>query len=287
MHLLSEQDERYPELLREISSRPALLYYRGTLPETDAVMIAAVGTRKITTYGRSVIPNLLGPLIDAGIILVSGLAYGVDAAVHTEVLHRRRPTVAVLGSGIDDKTLYPKEHALLAADILDAGGCILSEYPPGTPGYKQNFVARNRIIAGLSVGTIIIECDLKSGSLITAQFALEQNRRVYAVPGPIYAAESRGPNNLIKMGAQLVTESSDILQDLNITESLAPEPTGGAADSPAEAIVLGLLSSSPVAADELVARSGLVAATLSTALTLLEMKGRIKNVGGQQYIKVR
>jgi DNA processing protein len=169
---------------------------------------------------------------------------------------------------------------------VDTGGCLLSEYPPGTPGFKQNFIARNRIIAGISIGTVIVECDLKSGSLITAQYALDQNRRVYAVPGPIYSAESRGPNNLIKMGAQLVTESNDILNDLNIVPQSQLDEIPKA-DNPAEGIVLGILSSNPLSADELIQRSGLDAALLTTTLTFLEMKGRIKNLGAQQYIRSR
>lgn len=286
MSLLALGDARYPAMLAEISMPPALLYYRGALPDKDAVMLAAVGTRKITTYGRSVIPHIIGPLVDAGIVIVSGMAYGIDGAVHQEIVHKHKPTVAVFGSGIDDHTLYPKHHALLAQEVIDAGGCLLSEYPPGTPGFKQNFVARNRIISGMSLGTIIIECDLKSGSLITAQYALDQNRRVYAVPGPIYANESRGPNNLIKMGAQLITDSRDILQDLNIAAALLPIATP-TADNPSEGLLLGLLGGEPITADELVKQSGLETRVVTTALTFLEMKGHVKNVGASQYVRTR
>jgi DNA processing protein len=285
IRLVSYLDHAYPTLLSEIHSPPVLLYYRGTLPPRDAVMLAAVGTRKITTYGRSVIPQLLDPLLDTGLLIVSGMAFGVDADVARQAIAKGKPTVAVLGSGLDDKTLYPKAHALLAQEIIDNGGCIVSEYPPGTPGFKQNFVARNRIISGMCVGTLIIECDLKSGSLITAEFALEQNRRVYAVPGPIYARESRGPNNLIKMGAQLVTDSSDILQDLNIT----PQEPGVVLppDTPAEATILAILQEGALAADEIVVRSKLDAASVTTTLTFLEIKGRVKNLGANQYLRIR
>lgn len=284
--LLTWGSIEYPELLAQIPTPPILLYYRGTLPMKDAIMVAAIGTRKITTYGRSVVPQIIPELVSTGIIIVSGLAFGVDALAHMQAVQMQRPTVAVLGSGIDEKSLYPKEHTLLADEILQTGGCLMSEYPPGTPGFKQNFIARNRIISGLSIGTLIIECNLKSGSLITAQYALDQNRRVYAVPGPIYANESRGPNNLIKMGAQLVTEAADILQDLNILPELEIE-ANISAENPTEAIILGILNSSPLSADELIKQSGLDAATVTTALTFLEMKGSIKNIGAQQYIRVR
>lgn len=282
--LISEQDKLYPELLRQIDLPPQLLYLRGNLPPADSILLAIVGTRRITTYGRSIIPQLVGPLADAGIVSVSGMAYGVDAEVAKTYASKGVPTLAILGSGLDDSTIYPKEHVLLAQEIIDNNGAILSEFPPGTPGFKQNFISRNRIIAGLSIGTLIIECDLKSGSLITAQYTLDMNRRLYAVPGPIYAAESRGPNNLIKMGATLVTEASDIMQDLNISPKLAnitpPE-------SPQENIILDILEQGPTSADTLIRQSGLEPSLVTTTLTFLEIKGIIKNVGAQQYIRVR
>ena len=284
--MLALGDRRYPQLLTEIADPPVILYYRGALPAADAIMLAAIGTRKITTYGRSVVPHIISPLVSAGITIVSGMAYGVDALVHTQAIEQGLPTIAVLGSGLDEKSLYPKEHVLLADAILNAGGCLMSEYAPGTPGYKQNFIARNRIISGLSMGTLVIECSLKSGSLITAQYALEQNRRVYAVPGQIYAHESQGPNNLLKMGAQPVTDAADILQDLNISPELTIDAEL-AATTPTEALLLGILTSSPLSSDALVKQTGLETAAVSTALSFLEMKGVIKNVGAQQYIRVR
>lgn len=286
IQLLALGDVQYPQLLSEISDPPVLLYYRGSLPKPDAVMIAAIGTRKITTYGRSVVPQIIPPLVNAGIIIVSGMAYGVDALAHRQAIEAQKPTIAVLGCGLDEKSLYPKEHVVLADEIINTGGCLFSEYSPGTPGFKQNFIARNRIISGLCMGTLIVECSLKSGSLITAQYALEQNRRVYAIPGPIYANESRGPNNLLKMGAQPVTEAADILQDLNIIHELEIE-TVLAATTPTEAMLLGILTSSPLSSDELVKQTGLEPAVVSTTLSFLEMKGAIKNIGAQQYIRVR
>ncbi len=286
IHLVSIQDHTYPQLLLECSLPPSILYVRGTIPNPEWAIVSVVGTRKITTYGMSVTPRILGPLVDAGIVIASGLAYGVDALAHKQAVEKNKPTIAILGGGIDDKTIYPKHHVLLAHEIMATGGCLISEYPPGTPPFKQHFVARDRIISGISIGTLIIECSLKSGSLITAQYALEQNRRLYAVPGPIYAEESRGPNNLIKMGASLATEAADILNDLNISPKL--EATLPAQDyTPTEQIVLAILTSEPMTVDAIIQNSNADASAITTTLTFLEMKGTIKNVGGQQYIRVR
>ncbi len=283
--IIAFDNPKYPNLLQEIPTPPAILYWRGTLPSHDSLMFSVVGTRKITTYGRSVVPQLVAPLVDAGVTIVSGLAYGVDSLAHKQAVDKNKPTVAVLGGGIDDATLYPKPHVLFAHEIINTGGCIISEYPPKTPSFKQNFVARDRIISGLSMGTLIVECDLKSGSLITAKYALDQNRRLFAVPGPIYASESRGPNNLIKMGAQLVTESSDILNDLNIIPTKS-EITFASDITPQEETILAILKTEPLIIDEIINSAKLDAATVTTALTFLEMKGRIKNLGGQQYARV-
>lgn len=286
IELLSIQDEHYPSLLKECALPPVVLYVRGTLPTPDWAVLAVVGTRKISPYGLHVTPRILIPLVEAGIVIASGLAYGVDALAHQQAIKQGKPTIAILGGGIDDKTIYPKEHVLLAQDIRETGGCIISEYPPGTPPLKQNFVARDRIISGMSMGTLIVECSLKSGSLITAQYALEQNRRLYAIPGPIYAEESRGPNNLIKMGATLVTESADILDDLHIAQKIhaVTPPTEY---TPTEHAVLAILTFEPMTVDTVIQNLDIPAATITTTLTFLEMKGAIKNVGGQQYIRLR
>jgi len=247
-----------------------------------------VGTRKITTYGRSVIPDLVSPLVDAGAIIVSGMAFGVDSEAHKIAIQKNKRTIAILGGGLDDKSLYPKHHQLLAHEILDSGGALLSEYPPLTPNFKQNFVARNRIISGMCIGTLVVECDLESGSLITARHALEQNRQVYAVPGPIYASESRGPNSLIKMGAKAVTEANDILEDLNL-KNLSKEIDSQEilGDNPMEKKLLEIISKEPVLLNEIIQLSKLDAGEVTATLTFLEMKGKVRNVGGQQYIRSR
>jgi DNA processing protein len=286
--LLSFLDPEYPELLKEIPKFPPLLYYRGKLEAPDELCLAAVGTRKITTYGRSALPDILQPIIDLGVTIVSGLAYGVDALAHELCVKAGKRTVAILGGGLDDKSLYPQNHVLLAQQILENNGLLLSEYPIGTPSLRHHFISRNRIISGLSVGTLVVECSLESGSLITAKHALEQNRQVYAVPGPIYAPQSQGPNNLIKMGAKLVSRTEDILEDLNLKD--LPAQTQNQAvftASPQETAVLAHLDRQPTHFDQLLKLSGLSAAEAMSALTFLEMKGKIRNLGGQQYSLVR
>lgn len=286
--LLTFTDDVYPKLLLEIPKYPPLLYVRGQMNDPEELCLAVVGTRMITNYGRMATPKLVEPLVDAGATVVSGMAFGVDSAAHTVAINKHKRTVAILGGGLDDKSLYPKAHSLLAQQILDNGGALLSEYPPGTANFKQNFVARNRIISGMCVATLVVECDLKSGSLITAKYALEQNRTVYAVPGPVYSPQSQGPNNLIKMGAKLVTEGRDILEDLNLKylpeEQQATQIFG---DSPAESEVLRFIAYEPVHVDEIVKQSKLEAGEVASALTFLEMKGKVRNLGAQQYILSR
>lgn len=286
--ILSFKDSNYPKLLLEIPKLPPILYYKGAMDNNDELCVAVVGTRQISNYGRMVVPQLVEPLVDAGCVIVSGMAFGVDSAAHEVAVKKGRRTIAILGGGLDEKSLYPKHHAFLAKQILDAGGALLSEYPMLTPNFKQNFVARNRIISGLCVATLIIECDLQSGTLITAKHALDQNRQVYAVPGPIYSPQSQGPNNLLKMGAKPITTANDILEDLNL-ETLPEQKDVQAVfgDSKEESVLLKLLNHEPVVINQLIKQSGLDAAAVTSALTFLEMKGRVKNLGGQQYVLAR
>lgn len=282
--LLTYKDLFYPKLLLEISKFPTLLYYRGTLPTADELCVATVGTRKITTYGKLAAPQIVENLALQGVSIVSGLAYGVDALCHQSALAVGKRTVAILAGGLDDKILYPQNHCLLTKQILDLGGMLISEYPPGTAALKHHFVARNRIISGMSIATVVIECSLDSGSLITAKYALEQNRNVYAVPGPIYAEQSKGPNNLIKMGARLITSAQDILEDLNL-ENLPKEQEAQSlfGNSPEENQILKVLKFEPQTINEIIKQSEMDAASATSALTFLEMKGKVRNLGGQQY----
>ena len=286
--LLSYRDLAYPSLLLQIAKYPRLLYYKGQLTTADELCIAVVGTRKITGYGRTVTPYLLEPLIESGVTIVSGLAFGVDSLAQKLAADTGHRTIAILGGGLDDKSFYPKEHQLLAQEILDNNGTLLSEYPPGTPPLKHHFIARNRILSGISLGTIVVECSLKSGSLITARYALEQDRSVYAVPGPIYSPQSQGPNSLVKMGALLITQASDILNDLNIQHvSEAQETQDLFGDTAEETALLHILNHEPLSVNELIKQSGLESGRVNAALTFLEMKGKVRNLGAQQYVLAR
>ncbi len=288
INILTYFDSSYPKLLKEIPKFPLILYFRGNLNDPEELCFSVVGTRKITNYGRSLIPDLISPLVDAGVVIVSGMAFGIDSEAHKIAVLKNKRTIAVLGGGLDDKSLYPKHHQLLAQEILDNGGALLSEYPPNTPNFKQNFMARNRIISGISIGTLVVECDLESGSLITAQHALGQNRQVYAVPGPIYAEMSKGPNNLIKMGAKAVTSASDILEDLNLAalpQEMDNQKILG--DNPVETKLLEIIGKDPIIMNEIIKLSGIPPGEATSALTFLEMKGKVRNLGGQQYIRSR
>jgi DNA processing protein len=285
--LLSRRHPLYPTLLSEIHQPPALIYYKGNL-EMEELCIAVVGTRQITNYGRVVTPYICQPLIDAGATIVSGLAYGVDSAVQQLAVKSGKRTIAVLGGGLDEKAFYPKQHVWLAQEIIKNNGLVMSEYPPGTPPLKHHFIARNRIISGLSVATVVIECDLQSGSLITAKYALDQNRTVYAVPGPIYAPQSQGPNNLIKMGAKLVSSANDILEDLHIKTLPDQKTNQELFDGTKEELhLLQVLGFEPLEINNIIKISKLDAKTVSSTLTFLEMKGKIRNLGGQQYVLAR
>jgi DNA processing protein len=202
----------YPALLKEIYDPPPLLYYRGTLPK-EGINIAVVGSRNMSDYGKSVVEYILSSLKDLPFNIISGLAYGIDAEAHKTALRLRLKTTAVLGSGIDNSSIYPKAHVELAEEIIYRGGCVMSEFPPGTKGLPQHFPMRNRIVAGLSKGVVVVEAAQKSGALITARLALEQGRDVFAVPRSILDQEFTGCNNLIKLGAKVITSGNDILEE--------------------------------------------------------------------------
>ncbi|MFH1412752.1 MAG: DNA-processing protein DprA [bacterium] len=211
-------DSNYPALLKQIHDPPHILYCRGILnPQLTKFTLAVVGSRKHSPYGHQVIRKLVSELSKLGITIVSGLAFGLDALAHQTALDYHGKTIAVLGSGLDDYNIYPSENLQLAHQIIANNGCLISEYAPGTGAQKYHFPMRNRIISGMSLGTLVIEAAERSGSLITARYALEQNREVMAIPGRIDSSTSKGTNNLIKMGARPVTSIDDILETLNLT----------------------------------------------------------------------
>lgn len=280
-------DENYPKLLKEIYDPPPILYVRGHFLPQDEKALAIVGTRMPTPYGQQAASHLASQIAQAGLTIVSGLARGIDTLAHLAALQNKTRTVAVVGSGIDDATIYPPSNRKLAQQISE-NGAVISEYPIGCPALKHHFHARNRVISGLSLGALIIEAKEKSGALITARHALEQNREVFALPGPIYSQTSAGPNNLIKMGAKLVSSTQDILEELNLknlTEQIQIRQI--LPDNEEEAKVLNALSDEPTHIDKIVNDTKLDTATVNATLSLMEMKGKIRNLGGMNYVIAR
>ena len=214
---ISINNPQYPALLKEINDPPFTLFIRGKLPNTNSPTLGVVGTRKFTAYGKSTCQEIVGPLVNKGVVIVSGLALGIDGIAHQTTLDNKGVTIAVLGGGVDKRTVAPASHRDLAEKIIATGGAVISEYPPGFTPTVYSFPARNRIIAGLSLGTLVIEAAEKSGALITARCALDYNRDVFAVPHALNSPTGIGPNNLIKMGAKVVTQASDIIESLSLT----------------------------------------------------------------------
>jgi len=279
-------DESYPARLKEIYDRPPLLYVRGELTSSDEWCVALVGTRRATAYGRQVADELAKGLASNGVTVVSGLARGIDTIGHKSVLAAGGRTLAVLACGLD--TVYPPENLRLAQEITEHGA-LISDYALGTQPQSQFFPRRNRIMVGLSLGVLVIEGDVKSGALITARQALDENREVFAVPGSIYSPTFRGTNWLIQHGqAKLVTRVEDVLEELNLTmaeHQLELQELIPADDT--EASLLRLLSTEPIHIDEVRRESGLAIDTVSSALSMLELKGAVKDVGSMTYVKVR
>ncbi|MBI5728663.1 MAG: DNA-protecting protein DprA [Candidatus Magasanikbacteria bacterium] len=280
-------DHTYPHLLKEINDPPQTLFVRGRLEALERPALAIVGTRKCTAYGREATETLARDLAHNGLVIVSGLALGIDGLAHRAALQAGGLTVAVLGSGIDRAAVYPAEHRTLSEDIIAHGGAVISEYPPGFKPTLYSFPARNRIIAGLALGTLVTEAPESSGALITAKAALDYNREVMAVPHPITSETGVGGNALIKQGATVVTSAEDVtevLQLKNLKTLVAGEAVAPA--NPTEARLLSLMTREPRHIDLIIKESGLASAAVSSSLTLLEMKGRVKNTGGMLYVRL-
>ncbi len=278
---ITVQDEIYPSLLKQIYDPPAVLYIRGELPDPERRHIAVVGSRKATSYGLRVTEDLTGDLAREGVVIVSGLAYGVDAAAHDAALQAGGITLAVLGSGIDNHSIYPSQNRALASRIISSGGALISEFPVGTPPLKHHFPFRNRVIAGMCHGTLVTQAALKSGSLITARAALESNRDVYAVPGSIHEPLSEGPNNLIKLGATPATCSADII---GIEPAKPSQPPYEPANIQ-ERNLIDKLSKAPTHLDELVRALNLPTPKVNSLLSLLEIKNAIRHEGAGYYTR--
>jgi DNA processing protein len=285
VQLLTWDDEAYPHHLKEIDQPPPVIYERGTLKPEDDWAVAIVGTRKVTAYGRQVAEEVASALARSGVTIVSGLARGVDSISHQAAINAGGRTLAVLGNGVD--LVYPPENRKLAAQIMEHGA-LVSDYPIGTQPDGQNFPPRNRIISGLSLAVIIIEAGLTSGALITASFAAEQGRDVFAVPGNINAPQSQGTNRLIRDGAQPLLSPQDVLETLNLNMVTEHQAVRSVLPSdPVEARLYGLLSHEPKHVDDIRAQAGMPIETVSATLAMMELKGMVRQVGGMNYVAVR
>lgn len=285
IQILTWDDEAYPARLREIDQPPPVLYLRGEYLPDDVFAVAIVGTRRVTPYGRQVTEEIASFLAANGITVVSGLARGVDAVAHTAALKAGGRTIGVLGSGVD--RIYPPEHRALAEQMMERGA-VVSDYAPGTPPDASNFPPRNRIISGVSLAVVVIEAGETSGALITAEFAAEQGREIFAVPGSILAPQSKGTNKLIQNGAQPLLTASDLMQALNLTRMGEHKAARKILPSDeVEAKLLAALGEQPVHVDELGNQTGLPIEKVSATLTLMELKGMVRQVGGMHYVSIR
>lgn len=279
---ISIHDKRYPELLKKIPDAPAVLYAQGRILAKERCF-AIVGTRRCSTYGKHIAMEIAGDLTEAGFTIVSGLAPGIDTAAHRAAVERDRRTIAVLGSGIDEKSLYPKENILLARKIVEKGGAVLSEYPPGTPASKITFPRRNRIISGLSLGTLVVEAKRKSGALITAEYTKKQGRKLFAVPGSIHSPNSRGPHFLLKKkGAILAENAEDVVKAFGLQKRTQkreiPHP-----QNEEERLIAKVLAEEPLDIEQIIEKSGLSPTQAIRLISAMEIQGKIKNLGKNVY----
>ncbi len=278
------QDKNYPAILKEIHNPPKELYIKGEIIPQDKVAVAVVGTRKYTQYGKQVALDIAGKLAKLGITIVSGLAKGIDTFAHQAALENNGRTIAVLGTGMDRESFYPASNFELSEKIAK-NGAVLSEYPIGTRGTQFTFPERNRIVSGLSLGVVVVEAPEQSGALITATLAIEQNREVFAIPGSIYEKNSQGTNQLIKIGAKLVSDVDDILEELNLSHLRKTAPKKKIKpENKQEEIIISLLSTQPTHIDEIIKRSKLSTAIVNSTLMILELKGGVRNLGKGNYI---
>ncbi len=282
----------YPPLLKEIDNPPEIIFARGDISLLKEKSITIVGSRKNTVYGERVAQKIASEISRAGIAVVSGLALGIDSIAHRAVLDHEGKTIAVLASGIDDASITPKTHFHLAKKILSSGGLLISEYFPLAPALKQNYIARNRIMAGISLGTLVIEAAQKSGSLITARFALESGREVFSVPGSIFCPQSAGTHNLIKEGAKLVCSVNDILEELdplyNKTDLQKEDRQEELTHfSENEKKLWKILGTMPIFIDRIISLSKLNQVEVARILSKWEIEGKIVNIGQNNFVKIK
>ena len=285
VEVVTFHDTGYPARLKEIYDYPPLLYIRGSLLPEDEWCLAVVGTRRATIYGKQVTEEIVTDLAQNKITVVSGLARGIDTVAHRSALEAGGRSMAVFACGLD--IVYPGENADLARRIQERGA-LVSEYPLGTKPRAEYFPRRNRIMSGISLGVLVVEAGETSGAMITANLALEQNREVFAIPGSILSNASRGTNHLIQEGAKLVRDYRDILEELNLTAvAYQMEMKEVIPPSDIESLLLKQLGAAPTHIDEVCRSSKLPVSTVSSTLTMMELKGLVKQVGAMNYALAR
>lgn len=283
--VLTLLDDDYPRLLREIDQSPPVLYVKGMLTPADEFSVAIVGTRRVSDYGQQIARDSSIYLAGHGLTIVSGLARGVDGLAHRHALETGGRTIAVLGSGVD--VIYPPEHRKLA-EAISENGAVISDYPLGTQPEGVNFPPRNRIISGLSLATIVIEAGERSGALITADFALDQGRDVFAVPGNVLSPASRGTNRLIQNGAYAMVSPQDVLDVLNLSEIESMKTARQVLPTDTtEAKILQVMGFEPMHIDEICNDVNMAVEKVSAALTMMELKGLVQHMGAMRYAVVR
>ncbi|MBI4359738.1 MAG: DNA-protecting protein DprA [Candidatus Jacksonbacteria bacterium] len=285
----SDAAPEYPELLVHIAEPPPVIYYKGVFEFNHSPCLSVVGSRRCTPYGKRACEEILDTIVRSNIVIVSGLAVGIDSYAHESALKYEKPTIAVLANGLD--RVYPSMNTNIVHKILETNGAVISEFPPGVPPERYNFPRRNRIIAGLSRATLIVEADIKSGSLITAYRALHENRDVFAIPGSIFSHQSKGTNLLIKQGAKLISKAEDILEEYGIMPTAATESNdkekNSVSGSPLEEHIYTTLSSDdPIHINEIIKQTDKSPREVNSALTVMELAGRVENVGGGLYIRL-
>ena len=287
-HVVTQQDENYPELLRQIYDPPIVLYVKGTLTTRDKNSVALVGSRMTTSYGVNVTRKLAYQLAYMGVTVVSGGARGIDTAAHQGALSAKGRTIAVLGTGIN--IVFPPENAQLFEKII-RNGALVTQFPFNRPADKQSFPIRNRIVAGMTLGTVVVEANLTSGALITANFAVENGRQVFAVPGPIDSPRSKGCHDLIKKGAKLCESAEDIVTEFEYLFPTTNKPSAGGPQLPGltltenEKLAYDALGAEELSIDDIIEKTGLPASAVSVALLTLEMKRLVRQLPGKLFVR--
>ncbi len=277
----SPDEHNFTQITASIAKPPKRLYFIGKLPETSVISVAIVGTRKPTAYGKEVAHQLAFELAKQGILIISGLALGIDSIAHKGALEAGQPTIAVLANGVDKP--YPASHTQLAKQIVNSGGALISEYKPGTPPLPHQFLARNRIVSGLSQAVIVVEAAKRSGTLSTVSHALDQGKEVFAVPGNITSPLSVGCNMLIKQGATPINSSQDVLDVIAPSKSQSSQSQMPLGDTPPEQSILELLQEGVRDGEILLIKSKLEAKDFNQTLSMLEIKGQVRALGGNQW----